>query len=120
MVALDFFAEGRHLVEDAVMTTAYRNTVLEKVAAVPGYAAKQAEDRKFLAGKSSGQPISAVHGGPAPHLGPLCSRGRRETRSARPGPATGTGNRGLVQWQETPIREGGGGDGASDVGLSLG
>jgi hypothetical protein len=46
------------------MTTAYRNTVMEKVATVPGYAAKQAEDRMFLADKASGQPISAVHGGP--------------------------------------------------------
>jgi hypothetical protein len=46
------------------MTTIYKNTVLKKVATVPGYAAKQAEDMKFLADKSSSQPISAVHGGP--------------------------------------------------------
>ena len=64
VVALDFFADGRHLVVDAVMTTVYRNTVLKKVATVPGYAAKQAEDRKFLADKASSQPISAIHGGP--------------------------------------------------------
>ena len=49
IVALDFFADGRHLVIDAVMTTVYRNIVLEKVATIPGYAAKQAEDMKFLA-----------------------------------------------------------------------
>ena len=53
VVALDFFADGRHLVVDAVMTTVYRNTVLKKVATVPGYAAKQAEDRKLLADKAS-------------------------------------------------------------------
>ena len=52
MVALDFFAGGRHLVIDAVMTTVYKNTVLEAVATVPGYAAKQAEDKKFLADKA--------------------------------------------------------------------
>ena len=46
------------------MTTVYRNTVLEKVATVPGFAARQAEDRKFLADRTSTQPISAVHGGP--------------------------------------------------------
>ena len=64
VVALDVFADGRHLVIDAVMTTVYRNTVREKVATVPGFAAKQAEDRKFLADKTSTQPISVVHGGP--------------------------------------------------------
>jgi hypothetical protein len=59
-----FFADGRHIVIEAVMTTVYRNTVLEKVVTVPGYAAKQAEDRKFLADKTSSQPIYAVNGGP--------------------------------------------------------
>jgi hypothetical protein len=43
VVALDFFADGRHLVIDVVMTTVYRNTVLEKVATILGYAAKQAQ-----------------------------------------------------------------------------
>ncbi len=61
---MDFFADGRHLVIDAVMTTVYKNTVMEKVATVPGFAAKQAEDKKFLAGRTSSQPISATHGGP--------------------------------------------------------
>jgi hypothetical protein len=42
----------------------YKNTFLGKVATVPGYAAKQAEDRKFLADRISRQPISAMHGGP--------------------------------------------------------
>jgi len=64
VVALDFFADGRHLVTDAVMTTVYRKTVLHQVATVPGYAAKQAEDKKFLADKASRQPISTPHGGP--------------------------------------------------------
>jgi hypothetical protein len=64
IVAFDFFAEGRHLVIDAVMTTVYRNTVLSKVATIPGYVAKQAEDRKFLADRTSSHPVSAVHGGP--------------------------------------------------------
>ena len=64
VVAFDFFADGRHLVIDVVMTTVYMNTVLEKVATIPGYAAKHAEDKKFLADKTSTQPISATHGGP--------------------------------------------------------
>ena len=38
--------------------------MLEKVATVPGYAAKQAEDMKFWADKTSSQPISAAKGGP--------------------------------------------------------
>ncbi len=38
---------------NAVMTIVYRNTVMEKVATVPGYAAKQVEDKKFLADKTS-------------------------------------------------------------------
>jgi hypothetical protein len=63
-VAQDFFANGRHMVIDAVMTSVYRNTVLEKVATVPGYAAKQAEERKFLADKNSRQTIAVIYGGP--------------------------------------------------------
>jgi len=39
------------------------NTMLHKVATVPGYAAKQAEDRKFLADMTSSQPIAASNGG---------------------------------------------------------
>ena len=53
VVALDFFADGRHLVIVVVMTTVYGYTLLEKVAKVPGYAAKQAEDRKFVANMTS-------------------------------------------------------------------
>jgi hypothetical protein len=40
VVAMDFFAEGKHLVIDDVLTTVYMSTILEKVATVPGYAAK--------------------------------------------------------------------------------
>jgi len=64
VVALDFFADGRHMVIDAVLTTVYMNTVLEKVATIPWYAAKQAEDRKFLADRTSTQPISVIRGDP--------------------------------------------------------
>jgi hypothetical protein len=46
---------------DAVMTTVYMNTVMEKGATVPGYVAKHAEDRNFLASKTSSQPIYAVN-----------------------------------------------------------
>ena len=64
VVALDFFADDRHLVIDVAMTTRSKNTMPEKVATVPGYAAKQVEDNKFLADMTSRQPISAIHGGP--------------------------------------------------------
>ena len=47
VVALDFFADGRHLVVDVVVTTMFKNTMLQKVASIPGYATRQAEDRKF-------------------------------------------------------------------------
>jgi len=53
VVALDFFAHGKHLVIDAVVTTLYKNTILQKVTSIPGYAAKQAEDGKFLADRTS-------------------------------------------------------------------
>jgi hypothetical protein len=51
------------MVIDAVVTTVYKNTVLQQVANIPGYAAKQAEDKKFLADMTSSQPIAASHGG---------------------------------------------------------
>jgi len=34
VVVLDFFAEGRHLVIDAVVTTVYRNTAIQRVASI--------------------------------------------------------------------------------------
>jgi hypothetical protein len=57
----DFFAEGHHLVINVVVTTVYRNTILKHAASIPGYAAKQAEDRKFQADRASTQPIAAIH-----------------------------------------------------------
>ncbi len=61
---LDFFAEDRHLVIDAVVTTVYRNTAIRGVASIHGNAAKHAEDRKPLVDKSSVELIAAIHGGP--------------------------------------------------------
>ena len=39
-----------------------RNTVLQQVANIPRYAAKQTEDMKVLADMTSSQPIAASHG----------------------------------------------------------
>ncbi len=47
VVALDFLADGRHLVIDAVMTIVYRNTMFRQVATVPGYAAKLFSRRSY-------------------------------------------------------------------------
>ncbi len=55
VVVMDVFAEGRHVVIDAVVTTVYRNTPFPYVVAIPGYVAKQAEDRKFDADRTSHQ-----------------------------------------------------------------
>jgi hypothetical protein len=63
VVVPDFFAEGSHMVVDVVVTTFYRNTILRHAALVPGYAAKQAEDRKFQVDRASTQLI-AIHGDP--------------------------------------------------------
>ena len=63
VVALDFFAQGRHLAIDAIVTTTYKNTVLQKIASIPGNEAKQAEDRKFLADRTPSQPIATPYGG---------------------------------------------------------
>jgi hypothetical protein len=40
LVVLDFAEGGRHLIIDGVVTKVYRNSVLPKVAAIPGFAAK--------------------------------------------------------------------------------
>jgi hypothetical protein len=63
VVALDFFANGRCLVIDAVVTSIYTNRMLHQVANIPGYAAKKAEDRKILADRSSRHLIAVPHGG---------------------------------------------------------
>ena len=59
---MDFAEGGRHLIIDGVATTAYRNTILQKVATIPGFAAKQLEDKKFKADADSIHPVSAQHG----------------------------------------------------------
>jgi len=63
VVVLDFFKDGQHLVIDVVVTMVYRNTILQQVSTIPGYAAKQAEERKLYANKSSAQPVASIHGG---------------------------------------------------------
>ena len=63
IVLLDFVGTGKHLVFDGVVTTVYRNTILDKVAAVPGYAAKLVEDKKFKKDADSPHPVSAAAGG---------------------------------------------------------
>jgi hypothetical protein len=62
VVVLDFFAKGRHLLVDALVTTVYRNTILESASTIPGYGTKQVEDRKFQANRAATQPIGAIHG----------------------------------------------------------
>ncbi len=47
VVVLDLFAKDSHLVVDSVVTTVYRNAIFQGTSTIPGYAAKQAKDRKF-------------------------------------------------------------------------
>ena len=63
IVVLDFFGLGRHLFIDEVIPTVYRNAILDRVSAIPGYVAKLAEDRKFAGDKASPEPVSWKHGG---------------------------------------------------------
>jgi hypothetical protein len=98
---IDFFVEGRHLVIDAVMTTVYMNTVLEKVATIPGFAAKHAEDRKLFADRTSTQPIGGARR--PPHFCPLCDRRWRPPRRPCPGPATFPGDGSTSQREDTPL-----------------
>ncbi len=62
-MVLDFAEGGRHLVIDGVVTIVYMNYVLSKVAAIPGFAAKQVEDKKFKIVEDSTNPLSVNHGG---------------------------------------------------------
>ena len=48
---------------DEVVTTVYMNTRLREITKIPGYAAKQVEDRKFYADKTSERPFARIHGG---------------------------------------------------------
>jgi hypothetical protein len=63
IVVLDFYAPGRHLLLDGVLTTVYRNTRQRETGEIPGYAAKLVEDRKFYADKTSERPVAKIHGG---------------------------------------------------------
>jgi hypothetical protein len=46
------------------VTTVYRNTILKNASTIPGFVAKQAENRKFTADRASTRPIATIHGGP--------------------------------------------------------
>ena len=62
IVVLDFSDARRHLIIDGVITTVYRNSVLDKVVSIPGYAAKLVEDRKFKKDADSPQPVAVAAG----------------------------------------------------------
>jgi len=62
-VVLDFYAPGRHLLLDGVVTTVYKNTRLRETTQVTEYAAKLVEDRKFYADKTSERHVARIHGG---------------------------------------------------------
>ena len=99
VVALGFFAEGKHLVIDAVVTIVYRNLFIYRVAYIPGYAAKHAEDLKLLADKTSAEPIAFIHGG-THVLTPLRSK-MVDASAPMPSPS-------LRRWRLLPQRRAGG------------
>ena len=70
LVVLDFAVEGKHLIIDGMVTSVYRNSILSRVATVPGFAAKQAEDKKFKVDADSPEHVAANNGG-CRHLNPL-------------------------------------------------
>ena len=49
---------------DVVVTTVYRNTILQGAGSIPEYVTKQAEDKKFYTDMTSNQSIALIHGGP--------------------------------------------------------
>jgi len=63
IVMSDYTAPGKHLLLDVVVTTVYMNTRQRETRAIPGYAAKLAEDRKVYAYKTSERPVARIHGG---------------------------------------------------------
>jgi hypothetical protein len=63
LVVMAFVEGGRHLIIDGVVTNVYINTVLQKVATIPGFAAKQAKDKKFKADADSSHSVASQHGG---------------------------------------------------------
>ena len=63
-MVLDFYGPVRNLVIDnAVISTVYRNTILSATSLIPGHVAKLAEDTQFKADEVSSQPVSCKHGG---------------------------------------------------------
>ncbi len=63
LVAMDIYFVDMHLIIDGVVTSSFRNSILSRVAAVPGFASKQAEKRKVDADRARAQPVIAIHGG---------------------------------------------------------
>ena len=63
IVVMDFAEGGMLLIMDGVFTTVYRNNIISKVAAVPGFAAKHVEAKKIQADAVSPRPVAATHGG---------------------------------------------------------
>jgi hypothetical protein len=53
LVGMDFNTVGKHLTIDGVVTTVYMNSLLSRVAVVPGFVAEKAEDAKFKADETS-------------------------------------------------------------------
>ena len=63
-MVLNHYKPGKHLLLDGVVTSVYMNTCPRYTTTVPGYAAKQDEDKKFYADRASASPSSIAHGGP--------------------------------------------------------
>ena len=63
IMVLDYHALGRHLLLEGVVTMVYRNTRQRETGGIPGYTAKQVEDIKLYADKSSERPVARIHGG---------------------------------------------------------
>jgi hypothetical protein len=62
LVVLDFTTHGSHRILDGVVTIVYKNSILTKVVAVLGFAAKKVEDTKFKFEQISAHPVSVAHG----------------------------------------------------------
>ena len=103
VVVLDFFAKGKHLVVDVVVTTVYRNTILQGAASIPGYVGKQAEDKNLYAHKTSTQPIAAIHGGPHGLVPFAMEDGCRLGAHARHGPPSVAHHRSSRQRQTAAL-----------------
>ena len=101
------------------MTTVYMNTVLEEVATVPGYAAKQAEDRKFLADRTSTKPISTIQGDPHILIPFAVEDGGRLGGHAQ-ALLRALASSSLSKGRNPPLRKGGGGDDLPHARLTMG